>query len=110
MAPLPPVPRLARRPSARRLRLLLIPVPTLLAIAAMGSEPASVPGTSLLAIVERSIVQDQGGWQVDYRLRNEGPTAIVGGPEEIQARLEGWVSNSRVARHAVPRLSTLVVA
>ncbi|SIO39711.1 hypothetical protein SAMN05444166_4360 [Singulisphaera sp. GP187] len=62
-----------------------------------------------LVVVERSIVQDQGGWQVDYRLRHEGPTEIVAAPAEIQAKLEGWVSNSRIANHAVPRLSSLSI-
>ncbi len=47
------------------------------------------------------------GWQVDYRLRHEGPTEIIAAPAEIQAKVEGWVSNSRIASHAVPRMSSL---
>lgn len=132
MAPLSPVPGRARRRLVPRLRSLRRPVVSLLTLIAgvparsepmspstpaPASVPAPAPGTSpspsptsLLRVVERSIVQDQGSWQVDYRLRNDGPTVMVGSPEEIQAKLEGWVSNSRVARHAVPRLSSLVVA
>ena len=74
--------------------------------ASLGAESAA----GVLTVVERSIVQDQGSWQVDYRLRHEGPTASVATAADIHARVAGWVSNSRVASHAVPRLSTLTVA
>jgi hypothetical protein len=70
-------------------------------------EPSAGAGT--LVVVERSIVQDQGGWQVDYRLRHNGPTATVN-PADITAKVDGWVSNSRVASHAVPKLYTLSVS
>lgn len=116
MALIPPDLGLTRRaPTASRRSNL---VPTLAAIALVvvaplsgaaesGPERESGPGT--LAVVERSIIQDQGGWQVDYRLRHEGPTETVATPAEIQAKVEGWVSNSRVATHAVPRLSSLSI-
>ena len=74
---------------------------------AAGPEPEPVVN---FVVVERSIVQDQGGWQVDYRLRHEGPTEIIASPAEIQAKVEGWVSNSRIANHAVPRMSSLSVS
>ena len=65
---------------------------------------------SLLTLLERSIVQDQGSWQVDYRLRYEGATGIIVTPNEVLARVEGWVSNSRVSSHALPRRSALVIS
>jgi hypothetical protein len=58
----------------------------------------------------RTVAQDQGAWVVDYRLRNTGPSGIIIAPEEIAVKVEGWVSNSRVASHAVPRWSVLAVA
>lgn len=70
--------------------------------------PAALP--SPLALVERSVVQEQGGWKVDYRLRHQGPTTIAVNPTEVLAKVEAWVSNSRVASHAIPRFSTLVVS
>lgn len=63
-----------------------------------------------LVVIERSIVQDQGGWQLDYRLRYAGKTAMVAPAEEIRAKIDAWVSNSRVANHAVPRLSSLSIS
>jgi hypothetical protein len=74
----------------------------------LAGEPTASPNT--LVVVERSVVQDQGGWQVDYRLRHPGATGLVITPTEIVAKLDGWVSNSRVASHAIPRLSSLVVS
>ncbi|WP_422927793.1 hypothetical protein [Singulisphaera sp. PoT] len=68
--------------------------------------PASNPFT----LIDRSISQDQGGWHVDYRLRHKGKDPLVVSPQQIQAKIEGWVSNSRVASHAVPRYSTIVVS
>ncbi|MGE3821047.1 MAG: hypothetical protein AB7I30_16665 [Isosphaeraceae bacterium] len=65
---------------------------------------------ALLTMVERSIVQDQGAWQVLYRLRYEGQAGLVVTPTEILAKVEGWVSNSRVPTHSVPRLSSVVVS
>ena len=49
----------------------------------------------LLTLVERTIVQDQGSWQVDYRLRYEGGSGMIVTPNEVLAKVEGWVSNSR---------------
>ena len=36
---------------------------------------------SSLTLIERSVIQDQGGWQVDYRLRHDGPTGMVVTPD-----------------------------
>lgn len=42
-------------------------------------------------------------WQVDYRLRNDGPTELMAIPAEVSATVEGWVSNSRIPSHTSPR-------
>lgn len=63
-----------------------------------------------LTVAERSVEQDQGRWLITYRLRYEGATSLVVSPTEILAKVEGWVSNSRVAAHAVPRWSSLVAS
>ncbi len=52
------------------------------------------------------IGQDQGDWQVDYRLRLESGPAASLAPGDLAATVDGWVSNSRVPSHAVPRRST----
>ena len=70
-------------------------------------EPAAC--RSALTLVERSIAQDQGAWVVSYRLRYCGPSVTVG-PSDVVAKVEGWVSNSRVASHAVPKLSAVNLA
>jgi hypothetical protein len=63
-----------------------------------------------LTLVERSIIQDQGSWLVDYRLRYDGAAGMIVPSNEIHAKVEGWVSNSRVASHALPRWSSLIVS
>lgn len=115
MAPLPPNPNSHRHrpstsyrstwPSALLTAIAMIAT-SCLSTRAASHESEPVP----LVVVERSIIQDQGGWQVDYRLRHEGPTEINAAPAEIQAKVEGWVSNSRIANHAVPRMSSLSVS
>jgi hypothetical protein len=55
------------------------------------------------------LAQDQGAWVIDYRLRHAGSTGVVVAPEEIAVKVESWVSNSRVAGHAVPRRSVLAI-
>jgi hypothetical protein len=96
------------RPSLSR----LAPVVALLMSA--GSAPASAddPGTGArpLALVKRSVIQDQGSWQVDYRLRHDGATGLVVTPAEVVAKVEGWVSNSRACGHSAPRWSSLTVS
>jgi hypothetical protein len=66
-------------------------------------------GEPTLELLNRTIVQDQGHWQIDYRLRYEGAAGLIVTMEDIVARVEGWVSNSRAAGHATPRLSSLTV-
>jgi hypothetical protein len=79
---------------------------------AVPARPAAQGADSrpLLTLLERSIVQDQGSWQVDYRLRYEGASGVIVTPNEILAKVEGWVSNSRVSSHALPRWSALVIS
>ncbi len=59
-----------------------------------------------LSLVNRSVTQDQGAWVVDYRLRYTGKTGVIITPEKIAAKIEGWVSNSRVAE---PCFATVVI-
>ena len=63
-----------------------------------------------LTLVDRTVTQDQGAWIIDYRLRHTGKTGVIITPEEMEVKVEGWVSNSRVASHAVPRWSSLVIS
>ncbi len=68
------------------------------------------PALARLAVVERVLAQDQGDWQVDYCLRYNGPTRLVLPPAEVGARVEGWLSNSKVVVHANPRRAEAAVA
>ena len=63
-----------------------------------------------LSLVNRSVTQDQGAWVVNYRLRYTGKTGVLVTPEKVAVKAEGWVSNSRVASHALPRWSSLVIS
>ena len=74
-----------------------------------GASQAASPARGMLAMVDRTVTQDQGAWVIDYRLRHTGQTGVIVTPEEIGVKVEGWVSNSRVASHAVPRWSSLAV-
>jgi hypothetical protein len=58
------------------------------------------------SLVHRVIAQDQGDWQVDYRLRLDAGPAAALAPGDLAASVDGWVSNSRVPAHAVPRRSS----
>jgi hypothetical protein len=77
---------------------------------ALAGPPAPLPGSGRLTVVERVLTQDQGDWQVDYCLKLEGSKPLVLAPAEVGARVEGWLSNSRVAVHATPRRSECVIA
>ncbi len=101
----------ARRRTARGPGLALAAAAVMSALVVVGSAAGGEPagGTSSLVQVSRTVAQDQGAWVIDYRLRHKGPAGVVIAPEEIGARVEGWVSNSRVASHGVPRRSTLAV-
>jgi hypothetical protein len=57
------------------------------------------------SLVHRVIAQDQGDWQVDYRLRLDAGPAVALAAADLAASVGGWVSNSRVPTHAVPRRS-----
>lgn len=93
----PPAPILSRRGLTAAF-LMLAPI------------AAAAPPPPRLTIQRRAVNQDQGGWRVDYRLRYDGPSGIVLTPTEVWARVESWVSNSRVASHAVPRWSSLAIS
>ncbi len=88
-----------------------------LAIAALTWVLAASPSLAIdvssvrgaLSLVNRSVTQDQGAWVVDYRVRYTGKTGVIVTPEKIAVKVEGWVSNSRVASHALPRWSSLFV-
>ncbi len=82
----------------------------MLAVAAPAMADDQGTGSRPLVLVKRSVIQDQGSWQVDYRLRHEGETGLIVTPTEIVARVEGWVSNSRVCGHSAPRWSSLVIS
>jgi hypothetical protein len=75
------------------------------------SRPAagSGPGPGRFTFVRRSVAQDQGAWVIDYQLRHAGQAGLILAPSDVGARLEGWVSNSRVGSHAVPRLARVTV-
>ena len=66
--------------------------------------------SAVLTLVDRTVTQDQGAWIVDYRLRHTGKTGVIIAPDEIEVKVEGWVSNSRVTTHAVPRWSSLIIS
>jgi hypothetical protein len=74
---------------------------------ARSTEPG--PRFPTLTLVDRRVAQDQGAWVIDYRIRHNGTTGIVILPDEIALKVEGWVSNSRVPTHAVPRRSSLII-
>ena len=66
--------------------------------------------SSSLTLISRTVMQDQGAWVADYRLRNTVRTGMIVTPEAFKLKVEGWVSNSRIACHAVPRWSSLLLA
>jgi hypothetical protein len=100
--------RLREDSRARPLAAALLPalaVVTASALALAGQTPVS----GRLTVVERVLAQDQGDWQIDYSLKNDRSNALVLAPAEIAARVEGWLSNSRVAVHANPRRSETLI-
>jgi hypothetical protein len=92
---------LRARPLAAALLPIVVPVSAL----ALAGSPTPSPAPARLTVVERVLAQDQGDWQIDYCLRNDQSNPLVLAPGEIGARVEGWLSNSRVAVHANPRRS-----
>jgi hypothetical protein len=98
---------------ARAVGLGLAFAPLVVNLSAWRSESAPAARTPTVvstperrwSLVHRVIAQDQGDWQVDYRLRlDSGPAASLA-PGDLAASVDGWVSNSRVPSHAVPRRS-----
>ncbi len=83
--------------------LWLFAVPPVLAV---GPNPEQLK----LALITRAVKQDQGAWVVDYRLQHTGQTGVIVTPNEFAVKVQGWVSNSRLVSHAVPRWSSLSVA
>jgi hypothetical protein len=81
-----------------------------LVFAASASAGNSPMAPAQLTVVKRRITQDQGAWVIDYCLRYTGQSGVVILAEEVGIRAEGWVSNSRVASHAVPRWCSLAIA
>jgi len=74
-----------------------------ISIATPPAGSTQAPPAPTLTVVDRAIAQDQGHWQVDYRLRYDGPTAVLAGPGDLSAAVDAWVSNSRVAGHECPK-------
>jgi hypothetical protein len=62
----------------------------------------------VITLVDRIVTQDQGTWIIDCRLRNAFHEGVIITPDEIKLKVEGWVSNSRVSGHTLPRWSSVV--
>jgi hypothetical protein len=73
-----------------------------------GREVSSHCGNQLV-LSRRSVEQDQGAWVLEYQLRCAGTAGIVIAPGDVKVSVKGWVSNSRVASHAIPRLAQVTV-
>ena len=91
---------------------LIAPLPFRSAVrAAEGPmKQAADPRAPRFVLSRRSVAQDQGAWVLDYQLRHTSPTGVIVARSEVSAVIEGWVSNSRVASHAVPRQSRVTVS
>ena len=61
----------------------------------------------LLSLLGHTARQDQGAWIIDLHLCNCREQGVLINPEEFRLKIEGWVSNSRITSHAVPRWSSL---
>ena len=95
------------RARAILLGLALLPCTFRLALSAPPKPATLDPATNRKwQLIERVITQDQGDWQVDYRLKLDAPAAVVLAPTDLGASIDGWVSNSSVPVHAVPKRST----
>jgi hypothetical protein len=77
--------------------------------AVSGGVPEEETRCAAYSLLDRTVAQDQGAWVLEYRLRYNGETGTIITAEEIGVKVEGWVSNSRVASHALPRWSSLAV-
>jgi hypothetical protein len=77
-----------------------------------GEDPASRASNcnnNQLVLLRRSVEQDQGAWVIDYQLRCANHTGIIVAAADVKASVKGWVSNSRVASHAIPHLAQVTV-
>jgi hypothetical protein len=83
---------------------------TAAAALADGTTAAGELDSPALVIANRTIVQDRGDWQVDYRLRYSGQRGLIVTTEEVLVLVEGWVSNSRVPGHGAPRWSAATIS
>lgn len=63
-----------------------------------------------LTVLERTVTQEQGGWRIEYELQYDGVTGMVVTPSDVVFKVEGWVSNSRIVSHSVPRRSAMVIS
>lgn len=114
------MPTIDRRPAVAGLLLALLASLTLslpLSPASRASETDETPPcpSPCWTITSRVISQEQAHgqvWQADYVLRLDAPPSesVVLTPSNVQAVVDGWVSNSRVAGHATPRRSTLSIS
>jgi hypothetical protein len=57
-----------------------------------------------IQLLHRTVAQDQGAWVIEYKLACGNCKGIILTPGDLSATIEGWVSNSRIASHTVPRL------
>ena len=104
-------PSSAPRTVARRILgfvwFLACPALALAADPAPDTPAPDTPGGSVaagrLVLVQRVVAQDQGDWQVDYAFRNAGAEPLALQPRDVRVRVEGWLSNSRIAVHANPK-------
>jgi hypothetical protein len=62
------------------------------------------------SLLRRSVTQDQGAWVIDYQLRHEAERGSILTPSEVGVALEGWVSNSRILSHTIPRRARVTVS
>jgi hypothetical protein len=76
---------------------------------AWGQATESIGQPSRVSAVRRATSQDQGTWVVEYEIRNETTAGVVVMPAELAASVEGSVSNSRIASHARPRPSHVML-
>ncbi|WP_435018148.1 hypothetical protein TA3x_000094 [Tundrisphaera sp. TA3] len=104
----PPIGVRLVRPLAAILLAALAPSSSPPASAGDISAPTS-PATARLVVVERVLAQDQGDWQVDYAFRLDADAPMTLTPSDVTARVEGWLSNSRVPVHATPRRSAAML-
>jgi hypothetical protein len=95
-------------PQLCRIDLVVISVAILWGFGFLPAQVYGIGPRQPLILVGRTITQNQGGWVVDYRFRNTSRSGVIVTPEEFKLKVEGWVSNSRVASHAVPRWSSLI--